>query len=151
MTRGAGSVRIGRPDRGDRKATEPVTEAELLGTAVEHESGPEPLAQATFEDSQPPEVFAAYGLGRLDLYADDLAGIALDHGVDLVPVPIAIVVEAGPDVTPGQLAGELRQDKALRQTTDGRSRCGIVGKVVSKTGVDEYDLASSDRAGSRAR
>ena len=56
---------------------QPVTEGKLLFTGIEHDPGPEAVAEPVRHVIQAAEVLGADGLGGLDLDANATSGISL--------------------------------------------------------------------------
>jgi hypothetical protein len=97
----------------------PITEGELLFSGVEHDSGPEAVAEPVRKVAQAAEVLATDALGGLDLDTDHGTGRMLQHHVHLHLVTVTVVKELHRLFGPGELTRDLADREVLQQRPDG--------------------------------
>ena len=91
-------------------------------SGVEHDPGPEAVAEPVRQMAQSAEVLGTDGLGSLDLHANHGAGRVFQHHVHLYLIAVTVVEQLHGLLGPGELARDLANREVLQQWPDRGSR-----------------------------
>ena len=119
-----------------------MPEGELLLSGVQHDPGPEAIAEPVGEVAQPAEVLGSDSLGSLDFDADHGASRVLQHHVDFHLIAVAVMEKLHGLFSPSELSRDLANREVLQQRPNVGSR--ILGSVLSHTAEPPAEAGVGD-------